>query len=143
MNLNRLLSLREYVDLTQEEMSRVLGVNRVNISNWENGKEIIPLEKLNIYANYFNVSIDYILGISDLKNESVKKINLDKKLIGQNLLKFRKKFGLTQDELAQELNTTHSTISAYETGKTLILTSFLYQIAISYNVSIDELVGRL
>ncbi len=142
MDSNRLFSLREYKDLTQEEMAGILGVHRVNVSNWENGKEIIPLEKLNLYANYFHVSFDYILGISDVKDSNVKNIDLDKKVIGQNLLQFRKKVHITQEELAKKLNTTHSTISAYESGKTLILTSFLYQIAVMYDVSVDELVGR-
>lgn len=40
------------------------------------------------------------------------------------------------------LNTSHSTISAYENGKILILTSFAYSIAIKYNVSLDWLCGK-
>ena len=51
--------------------------------------------------------------------------------------------GLTQEELAKDLNTTHSTISAYESGKTLILTSFVYEIAIKYKLSLDWLCGKI
>ena len=50
---------------------------------------------------------------------------------------------LTQEELAKDLNTTHSTISAYESGKTLILTSFVYEIAIKYKLSLDWLCGKI
>lgn len=60
MNFERLFFLREEKDLTQEDMGKILNVSRVAISQWENGKEIIPLEKLNTYSNYFNVSLDYI-----------------------------------------------------------------------------------
>ena len=37
--------------------------------------------------------------------------------------------GISQQALADLLNTSHSTISAYESGKTLILTAFAYQIS--------------
>lgn len=139
MNLNRLLSLREYEDLKQEDIATILKVNRVNISNLENNKEIIPLTKINEYANYFNTTFDYILGISNTKKSRNKKAYLDKKAIGIRLKEFRKNNKITQTELASILNTSHSTISAYENGKTLILTSFVYQIAIKYNVSMDWL----
>lgn len=42
-------------------MGSILKVSRVAISNWESGKEIIFLNKLNIYSNYFNISFDYLL----------------------------------------------------------------------------------
>ena len=138
MNFERLYFLREEKDLTQTNLAKLMNVKQVNISNWENTKEIIPLEKLNFYANYFNVSIDYITGISNKKNKT-NNIQLDKKKIGDNLKKFRKEYHLTQENLASILNTSHSTISSYENGKTLILTAFVYQIATRFNVSIDYL----
>ena len=54
----------------------------------------------------------------------------------------RKEFNITQTDLANYLNTTHSTISAYESGKTMLLTSFAYQICNKYNISLDWLCGR-
>ena len=50
---------------------------------------------------------------------------------------------ITQEELASTLNTTHSTISAYESGKTTILTAFAYEICKRYNISMDYLCGRV
>ena len=61
----------------------------------------------------------------------------------ENLKEFRKKKNITQEELANILNTTHSTISAYESGKTTILTAFAYQICKRYNISMDYLCGRV
>ena len=49
---------------------------------------------------------------------------MNKELSSNNIINFRKKNNLTQKELAIFLNTTPSTICAYEKGKTLILTSF-------------------
>ena len=141
LNFERLYLLREEKELKQNELASILNVKQVNISNWENNKEIIPLNKLNAYSNYFNVNLDYIAKLSDNKT-STKKINLDKKTIGNNLKALRKEFNITQEELASLLNTSHSTISAYETGKTLILTAFAFQICQKYNVSLDWLVGK-
>lgn len=71
-----------------------------------------------------------------------KKIILDKKKVGHNIKIIRSINNLTLRSLAKELNTTSSTISAYETGKTLILTAFAYQIARKYNISLDWLTGK-
>lgn len=124
-------------------MAKILNVSRVAIFQWETGKEIIPLEKLNIYSNYFNVSLDYILQISNVKEYKIINKSIDPKIVGKRLLYTRHKFDITQEELAKDLNTTHSTISAYESGKTLILTSFVYEIAIKYKLSLDWLCAKI
>ena len=113
-------------------MAKILNVSRVAIFQWETGKEIIPLEKLNIYSNYFNVSLDYILQISNVKEYKIINKSIDPKIVGKRLLYTRHKFDIT-----------HSTISAYESGKTLILTSFVYEIAIKYKLSLDWLCGKI
>ena len=69
-------------------------------------------------------------------------IKLNKNIIGSNLKEIRKENNLSQENIANILNTSHSTISAYENGKTLILTAFAYQICIKYKISLDWLVGR-
>ena len=143
MNFERLFFLREEKDLTQEDMGKILNVSRVSISQCETGKEVIPLEKLNIYSNYFNVSLDYILQISNVKQYKITNKTIDSKIIGKRLLFIRHKFNITQEKLAEELNTTHSTISAYESGKTLILTVFAYGIVTKYNLSLDWLCGKI
>ena len=67
MDFSRLLSIREDNDLKQSDMAKILNVEQSNISRWENNKEIIPLDKLNMYANYFKVSIDYLVKLSSNK----------------------------------------------------------------------------
>ncbi len=137
----RLYFLRESKDMSQEELAKVLGITRSNISKWEKGTVTIPLKHLLKYANYFNVSIDYIVGLSDKKEIIIQNIVLDKAKIAKRLKDFRKQKNLSLRELAHELNTTSSTISAYETEKCLILTSFAYQIAKNYGLSMDWLLG--
>ena len=62
---------------------------------------------------------------------------IDPIIVGQNLKDFRKRSGLKQKEIFEMLNITSSSYSVYETGKVLIQTSFIYEIAKKYNLSID------
>lgn len=140
MYYEKLFDIRIDADLTQEGIAKILGVTQENYSRWETGKEFIPLSKLNVLCNYFHVSMDYALGLDDNKN--YKEVALDKKLIGTRLKEFRHNIGITQKEVAKILNTTQSTISAYERGHTLILASFAYQLGKKYNLSLDWLVSR-
>lgn len=139
----RLKYIREYFDYKQIDIASVLNVKQPTYWLWENDVKIIPLKHLNTLSNFYNISIDYLLGLSD-ENVKYSKLDiLDKKIIGNNLLEFRKDNNITQVKLAEMLHTTHSTISAYEAGKTLILTAFLYQICKTYNISMDELCGKV
>ena len=140
---NNLRNVREQLEINQNQVCKVIGISNTVVCKWENGSEIIPLKHLNSLANYYNVSMDYLLGLSNNKNNFDRKINeLNKIEVGKRIKLFREKKKLSLRDLAKILNTTSSTISAYETGKTLILTSFAYQICKEYNISLDYLCGR-
>lgn len=144
MNEKRLFDLREYKDLSQIKLADYLGITQQTYSLWEKGTKIIPLKHLNSLSNFYEISMDYIVGLTDEKNNSgiIKLTELNKNEIGSRIKKIREDNNLTLRDLAKELNTTSSTISAYETGNTLILTAFAYQICIKYNVSLDWLCGK-
>ena len=145
INLNnneRLIEIREDNNLSQRDLASILNVSKSTYARWETQEQIIPLNRLVDFCNYFKVSMDYALNLSN-ENKYKKPISsLDRKLIGNNIKLIRKKFSLTQQNLADLLNTSHSTISAYEAGKTLILTIFTYQICLKYNISLDWLCGN-
>ena len=138
----RLLELREYNFLLQKDIAKVLNIDRSTYSTWETHLKIIPLKHLNVLANYYDTSMDYILGLTSKKKKYKKLDKLDKQIIGNNIRKLRSDNNLTLRDLAKVLNTTSSTISAYETGKTLLLTAFAIEIAKKNHISIDELCGR-
>lgn len=140
---NRIIDVREENDYTQKKIAEILKISRALVSQWEHEKEIISLIKLNEFANYFDVSLDYLAGFTDIKNYKNSRNILDKSLIGKRVREVRKNNGLTVRDLARILNTSSSTISGYETGKTLILTSFAHEIAKRYNVSLDWLCGKI
>lgn len=63
----RIYELREDNDLKQREIAKILNCSQRVYSNYERGDLDIPTEILIKLANYYDVSTDYILGISDKK----------------------------------------------------------------------------
>lgn len=143
MIFDKIKTLRENNELTQRELSKILKVSKSTYNRWEIGEVFIPLKHLNNLCNYYNVSMDYMINTSNEKKYKNMKTNIDKQIIGNRLLEIRKTHNLSQTKLAKLLNTSHSTISAYEHGKTLLLTVFAYQIAVKFDISLDWLCGRI
>lgn len=138
-----LFELREFNGLYQKDIAKAVGVNQRTYSLWERGLKIIPLKHLNTLCNYYDVNMDYVLKLQDKPKSSINKPkSIDKKAVGSRIKYIRTKKNITNRDLARNLNTTSSTVSAYEAGKTLILTAFAYQISKKYNVSVDWLCGR-
>lgn len=141
MYFNRIKYFRENNELTQDEIAKMLNTPQSNYSRWENDKELIPLIKLNEFCNIFKTNMDYVLGITKNNNfNGIKKY--DNKITGHNLRKLRKDNNITQEQFSFFLNTTQSTISAYENGDTTLLTAFAIQIVNKYNISLEWLCGR-
>lgn len=133
---------RESLDLKQKDLTTFFSVTSSTISGWEIGKDTIPLKHLIKYANEYNFSLDYLFGLTN-KNEIYFPLNIDLKLIGKNLRITRKKNGLTQEKVAEFLNTSASGYAHYENARNLIPTTFLFALSKLYkNFSIDELFGR-
>ena len=58
----RLRDLREDHDMKQKEVAAILGIDQRVYSNYEIGKREIPLHHLMTLADFYHVSVDYILG---------------------------------------------------------------------------------
>lgn len=61
----RLRDLREDADLTQEQLVKILGIHKTTYTNYEQGKREIPFELVIRIAKLYNVSLDYIAGITN------------------------------------------------------------------------------
>jgi len=61
----RLRSLRESVKLTQAKIAAMFGSSQVSINRYESGAGSPPLKTLLWYADYFDVSMDYLFGRTD------------------------------------------------------------------------------
>ena len=136
--------LRERNGITQKELAKYLEIDAKLYSHYETEDRIIPCKHLYAISLYFNVSLDYLFGFTNIKNyETNKKLDINKGEVGIKLKELRKELKLTQTKLADILNTTQSVIAEYEKGKNLIATPFLYTICKKYNISADYLLGKI
>ncbi|MFZ7807720.1 MULTISPECIES: helix-turn-helix domain-containing protein [Bacillus cereus group] len=93
----RLKDLRREKKLTQQDIADVLGIEKSNISRFESGKQSLSSENIIKTAKYFNVSVDYILGISDYKTINKKK----EEQIPKDVVKLMKKINTLSPEKRQ------------------------------------------
>lgn len=70
---DRIRTQREDHDLTQAAVARLLGVGQKTYSDYELGKTRIPLDRMLVLAKFYNLSMDYLCGISDRPNAYPKK----------------------------------------------------------------------
>lgn len=66
MYYRRLRDLREDHDLKQREVAELLQTTQQVYSEYEKGVREIPLHRVIILAKYYGVSIDYIVGLTDV-----------------------------------------------------------------------------
>jgi len=64
---SRIKQLRKESNANQNDLAKLLGITRTQISDLENGKTTTSIERLYILADYFDVSLDYLVGRSDVK----------------------------------------------------------------------------
>lgn len=65
MKMIRLEEVRKRSGLSQKALGDLIGCSQQVISNYEKGERGIPIELIVWLVNYFNVSADYLLGITD------------------------------------------------------------------------------
>ena len=65
----RIRAIREDSDLTQQNIADLLHIGQRTYSDYESGKTRIPADSLIILAQYYNVSMDYISGVSNKKSQ--------------------------------------------------------------------------
>ena len=66
--MNRIKDLREEKGLSQSEVGNVIGVTSQGMGLYEREKRDIPTKYLTQLAEFFDVSTDYLLGKSDIRN---------------------------------------------------------------------------
>lgn len=63
----RIRDLREDSDLTQEKVAKVLNMSQQGYSKYETGENDIPTAILIALARYYGVSVDYLLGLTNVR----------------------------------------------------------------------------
>ena len=135
--------MREKEGIPQKEIAKKIGVSRSTYSLWELEINMIPLPRLIELCKIYSCSIDFLLGFNNKKKYTNMKYDIDHNLYHKRLKEIRKENGYTQAKIAKLLNTDNGVISRYESGKTLILTSFLMEYAKIFNVSCGYILGKI
>lgn len=60
--------------MTQQELATIVGLTPTGISYWESGKAVPNIETLEKLANYFSVTVDYLLGKKEMSDSDKKAI---------------------------------------------------------------------
>lgn len=69
----RIRDLREDRDLKQEDLAQMLRCTQACYSNYENGRRDVPPEVLEQLADFYAVSVDYLMGRTNVKKPYPKK----------------------------------------------------------------------
>ena len=95
--MSRIKELRKQKKISQEKLAKELNVHQTAVSQWEQGRTTPDSQLLPNIAKYFNVSTDYILGITDFRDDVNQKLcyilaeaefNSPKHRHGQNVAPF-------------------------------------------------------
>ena len=139
----RLKELREYNNMSQYDIAKLLNIKRSSYNQFEQQYDIIPIKRLNEVSNIFDCSIDYILGLTNKKKYINSNNEINEELSQERLKAFRKERKITQVKLASILNTSQSAIVGFERGRNIIATPFLYELCKKYHISADYLLGKI
>ena len=125
--MNRLKKLRQEKKLSQKELAENIGVHYRTLQNWENEESQIKPEKAQQLADYFGVSVGYLLGYNDnldmvLKGRGTDMADLPSVLVapGIDFLNDKKEIEkLKRETLAsiQFIESIASTLARYEIAK--------------------------
>ncbi|MDR9866431.1 helix-turn-helix transcriptional regulator [Lactococcus cremoris] len=129
----QLKTLRKINGLTQKELAEKLKIKQNSYRDWENGKSEPNIEMLVRIADYFDVSLDYLMG------GKMKNITEEFSLC---LKKIRMKRKLSQKQIAEELKISQQQYSKWEGGIITPNAETLVRLADYFDVSVDYLLGR-
>ena len=150
----RLRQLVEKSGKSINKLGKEMDIGRISLSKYcDNSAEafITPLASI---ASYFNVSADYLIGLTDYSGPTGKRIAQVKEipppehpiffnaaLFGKTLKTLRLEKRLTQFQLAEKLGVDKFTIFSYENGGNIPNIDFLISVSMFFGVSADSLLG--
>lgn len=83
--MNRIKDLRKANKFKQTELCKMLGVTQGALSGWESGRYEPDIKSLNKMSEIFNVSVDYLLGNTEIKD---KPTNIKSLVVSDDDIKF-------------------------------------------------------
>ena len=74
---SRIKELRKEKGLRQSELATTLHVSQQAVGSWETGRTVPGADTLNVLADYFNVTTDYLLGRPEKKDDNAKTADIE------------------------------------------------------------------
>lgn len=133
---------RKKKNLTQQGLASLFHLDKSSISKYENGHQVPEMETLIKLSNFFEVSIDYLLGKTDNRNSDT---DLEVSVgdnFGKKLKQLRDSYNISAMKLSEDLNIHRGSLSNWETGKRKPDSEMLLKIANYFGVSVDYLLGN-
>lgn len=101
---SRIKSLREQRGLIQEILAAELGITQQTLSRYEGDAAFIKVDVLKKLAEYFNVTTDYLLGLSDIKRDLSGQLKVNETIEEYyDLIEVYKKLDKYDQELAWQI----------------------------------------
>lgn len=101
---DRIKKLRIDKKMTQQELGNIFGLTSTGISYWESGKAIPNMEMMTKISNFFDVTIDYLMGNTELNEED------------EGMILFRKAEKVNNEDKKKMYDIINSTIDAFLSG---------------------------
>ena len=130
----RIAEQRKKLGLSQEELAEKLNISQKSISKYELGDRKPQYKVLVRMAEYFGVTVDYLLRSTDTQDFGICDC-------GNTIKELRTEAGMTQEELGMLLNVQNAAVSKYESGKVPLTGETLLKLSKIFNVSTDYLLG--
>lgn len=74
---DRLKELRKSAKISGEALGKIVGVQKSSISNWEKGRNFPETKTIQLLAEFFNVTVDYLMGNPEPREDSSTKEYID------------------------------------------------------------------
>jgi len=137
-----LAKLRSKNNQTINDISKILNVSLSSYKLYETGTIPMSLEEINTLSIFYDVSFDYLLGLSNVTKRDHFRKTIDYKYLKFSIKYLRKVNKINQKNFAKELNYSISSVSRFEhNGKTVSI-DYLIKIARRFNISTDYLCGK-
>ena len=130
----KILEQRKRKGITQQELADALNISRSTLAGYEAENKKPSYKVLVRMAEYFGVTVDYLLRSTDTQDFGI----CDS---GNTIKELRTEAGMTQEELGMLLNVQNAAVSKYESGKVPLTGDTLLKLSKIFNVSTDYLLG--
>lgn len=141
-NGDNLAKLRNKAKLTFDDVADILQVSLSSYKYYEYGTVPMSLEQINILSNYYDVSFDYLLGISKIPSRNHFRKSIDNRFLHFSLRYLRKMTRSSQKDFAKELGFSISSVSKYEKNDSKVTLLYLTKIVDKFHISLDYICGK-